>query len=92
MGVGQRYMFNALRNNPASVPLAVLYVETLLYLNGGSRWAFYFIQNGVTLLLIVGLAELLRRYAARNRRSGRHAMQRWEAVLPMRAPVTGGWR
>lgn len=67
VGMGQRWVFNILRNNPASVPLAVIYVEALLYLNGGSRWAFYFIQNGMTLLLIFGLAALLRQYAARNR-------------------------
>ena len=88
VGLGQRYMFNALRNNPASVPLVVLYLEALLYLNGGSRWAFYFIQNGATLLLIIGLAELLRRYAMRNSETGWNAMQRRGNIVP----GTAGWR
>ncbi|RSU46760.1 hypothetical protein [Sphingobium yanoikuyae] len=75
VGLGQRLIFNALRNNPASVPLVVIYVESLLYLNGGSRWAFYFMQNCATLLLILILAEILRR----------HARQRVAPLLPLRA-------
>ncbi len=92
VGVGQRYMFNVLRDNPASVPLAVLYVESLLYLNGGSRWAFYFIQNGATLLLIIGLAALLRQYTARQRGPGWNAVHGQGNIFPRSPSVTGAWR
>lgn len=93
VGIGQRAIFNGLRNNPASVPLVVIYVEALLYLNGGSRWAFYFIQNGATLLLIFGLAQLLRRYGARSRgpAMGWRPAQIRGNSFPTRVPAAG-WR
>lgn len=89
VGMGQRSIFNALRNNPASVPLLVLYVEALLYLNGGSRWAFYFIQNGATLLLIFGVAVLLRQYVTRSSGAGWRSVQAPAHAFRARVPATG---
>lgn len=65
VGIIQRAIFNRFVANSTNVFWLVIFIESLLYLNGGSRWAFYFLQNSATLLLIYAVARILERVLRR---------------------------
>lgn len=64
VGFLHKTIFNIFRKNPTSIPIMIVFIEALLYLNGGSRWAFYFIQNSATVLLIIILANFVLRISS----------------------------
>lgn len=62
VGLGLCIFYKSLKLSPSSPWILVIYIQSLLYVNGGSRWAFYFIQNSITLFVIVTLAAFLSRF------------------------------
>lgn len=59
VGGGLRFGFNLFKANPTIPWVPVLYIQLLLYFNGGSRWMFYLIQNLVGLFIILFMAKFI---------------------------------
>lgn len=74
VGIGLKFATDLFRSRPYEPWICVLFVEFLLYFNGGSRWALYLIQNLAGLLIIIMIAKISVQLtlALRNGSGSRH--------------------